>query len=98
LYYFFRPWILNPKTRYRLAERYDNLLYNLVPVSGSGAQGSKAVLVNNREFTEHTGSYNIMSKKILQAANSYAELKRTQIPSHKIDTERENLLRSFNLA
>lgn len=63
----FEPWLLNPKTRYRLAERYDNLLYNLVPLSGSGAQGSRAVVLNNREFTEHTGTYNIMSKKILQA-------------------------------
>lgn len=105
LYYFFlyfqRGWYKNPKSMFRIIERFEKLLPKMLPLASAHKEFSTDVkegeiMRDNIEFTEHYFSSFVAAKTVLRSAEKYSQLSHEKIPVDKIPLARYGLIKELN--
>jgi len=81
-------WFNNPKLKFDYVEKYEKLLYKMVPkVADQAESKSKALTKDNWLFEEHCTSDYLAAKKVLKAMVKYNSLDHS-VPRYDIKQSR----------
>jgi len=100
-YFLFREWYKNPKLKFKIIERFEKLIPQMLPIvsenAGDSAYDVKGgeLVKDNIEFTEHHFSNYVAARTILSSAGKYAELSKEKISREKLDRVREGMIKEL---